>query len=432
MDKFIFGCPSFSFLSEKRQINILQLNYDCYSEIFSYLTKLEDKLNFARVHPQFREVLAGQLPQRYATIQRSMLKTIPDWEFFLELCGEKVLKCELLYGGYGDSITSEFIGLLKLYCPSLWHIMVLFVDSEIEVGAIYVDILVLLRQLEGLKSLTLTDAKANQINSQLQHFENLETLDLDGLDIHLSDDDFLQLFHSKDKLRQLSIRFGRGINKCGLINELPKYCPNLEHLTLERFALTFEDLGVFHKLRALHLILRVYLDMNDNLYRYIAANYIERLEHLELKAIKVKSHQLPHIVKLRKLKAFACYKWPSEFLQELGQLIHLECLSLRCCESVKEMSEQLMAIIINCPHLEHLKLGKHIAMSMKELEKFISNLKTLRLNAKNTFLLSLEFVHSLEWQEKLSDLTRNLNNFTLTFHEVNCQHCQTDAHSHFE
>jgi len=91
MDKLGLGCP-FSFLVGRPQSmsggpGFLDLNYDCYHQIFSYINVLEDQLNLGRAHPLFQVVLTDILRTRHKKINVRLLKTIPDWEFLLQLCG---------------------------------------------------------------------------------------------------------------------------------------------------------------------------------------------------------------------------------------------------------------------------------------------------------------------------------------------------------
>lgn len=130
MEKLGLGCP-FSFLAGKPQgsnCGILQLNYDCYLKICSYLNALEDLLNLAQAHPLLCDVVNDVLRMRCKKINVRMLKTIPDWEFLLGLCGTEVIRCELPHGHW-DGITYPFLNLLGRLCPNLREVVVIFMHT---------------------------------------------------------------------------------------------------------------------------------------------------------------------------------------------------------------------------------------------------------------------------------------------------------------
>lgn len=163
MEKLGLGCP-LGFLSYKPQrikTNILDLNYDCYVEIFSYLSALDDKLNFARAHPQFREVFSRDAPRRFSKINMRMLRSISDWDYLLRLCGDSVIECELRHGLWDDKITLPFLGLLNAHCSKLQHLHLIFVHSIplTTPGGAKANILEFLER-KDLKCLSLTDAPA--------------------------------------------------------------------------------------------------------------------------------------------------------------------------------------------------------------------------------------------------------------------------------
>lgn len=157
------GCP-LGFLASKPQKNktiILDLNYDCFVEIFSYLNALDDKLNFARAHPQFRDVLICEAPRRFAKINMRMLRCISDWDYLLRLCGTSVLECELRHGRWDDNKTLPFLALLNIHCRNMQHLHLIFVHPipMTQTEGVEVNILQLM-QRKDLKSMSLTDAKA--------------------------------------------------------------------------------------------------------------------------------------------------------------------------------------------------------------------------------------------------------------------------------
>lgn len=163
MEKLGLGCP-LGFLAYKPQkikTNILDLNYDCYVEIFSYLSALDDKLNLARAHPQFYNVFSREAPRRFRKINMRMLRSISDWDYLLRMCGDSVLECELRHGLWDDKITVPFMGLLNTHCRNLQHLHLIFVHSipltSPEGGK--TNILECLAQ-KDLKCLSLTDAPA--------------------------------------------------------------------------------------------------------------------------------------------------------------------------------------------------------------------------------------------------------------------------------
>lgn len=169
MDKLGLGC-ALSFLAgrqeePKSETSLLQLNYDCYLEIFSHLTALEDQLNLGRAHPLFRDVLADVLRARFVQINVRMLKTIPDWEFLLELCGSDVLRCEVPHGRWDEAITYPFLDLLRRHCPNLRQLIIIFMHADTETPPMVGDrgnIMQLILKLPSLTNLTLIDARAPQ------------------------------------------------------------------------------------------------------------------------------------------------------------------------------------------------------------------------------------------------------------------------------
>lgn len=163
MAKLGLGCP-LGFLASKPQrnkTNILDLNYDCYVEIFSYLNTLDDKLNLARAHPQFCDVLSREAPRRFRKINMRMLRFISDWDYLLRLCGESVQECELRHGRWDNGITLPFLELLNSHCRNLQHLHLIFVHSSsiTTPGDDKANILEILEQ-KNLKCLSLTDAPA--------------------------------------------------------------------------------------------------------------------------------------------------------------------------------------------------------------------------------------------------------------------------------
>lgn len=164
MEKLGLACP-FSFLAGKPQgssFGILQLNYDCYLKIFSYLSTLEDLLNLGRAHPLLCDVVDHLLRMRCQKINVRMLKTISDWEFLLGLCGSEVIRCEIPHGHWDDGITYPFLNLLGRLCPNLRQVVVIFMHTVTPTTEdVPSSVMPLLLELPGLTNLTLIDAKAN-------------------------------------------------------------------------------------------------------------------------------------------------------------------------------------------------------------------------------------------------------------------------------
>ncbi|KAL7732342.1 hypothetical protein ACLKA6_004327 [Drosophila palustris] len=429
MERLGLGCP-LGFLASKPQKHktaILDLNYDCYVEIFSYLNALDDKLNLARAHPQFRDVLIREAPRRFVKINMRMLRSISDWDYLLRLCGDSVLECELRHGRWDDSITLPFLALLNTHCRNMQHLHLIFVHSvpmtQTEGGEVNI---LQVMQRKDLKCLSLTDAKA-PIVLQLQHFVELEALHIDGIDEELSDADFMEQLEALPALRRLSLRFASRRQ----YPPLAAHCPQLEHLSLENFEATLADVGDFPQLKSLHLRWRLSIQLNNNLFRMLAKRYNDRLEQLQLTIVK--PEQASHIVALANLKMLACPMWPSEALTHLTQLQHLECLTLQCTEAAASLM-QLLDVVTNCSKLQHLKLGKRWLED--QLEDFICAVldafrRQAAIGARPALLLTLESPAAIELQNQLRDKW-NSQLLRLDWQRSVCGLCQPDRHTKHE
>ncbi|XP_017135979.1 uncharacterized protein LOC108151718 isoform X1 [Drosophila miranda] len=440
MDKLGLGCP-FSFLGGKegrpqgiRQPDILQLNYDCYLEILSYLNALEDQLNLGRAHPLFRQVLASLLPTRYSKINVKMLKTVQDWEYMLELCGSSVVRCEVPHGRWDESFTHPFLDLLSQHCSNLQQLVLIFMHSDTDTPPASRDsrgghttIMQLLIKLPGLRNLTLIDARAPQLE-QLQNFRELQALDVDGIDVNLAEENFVRMFHNKAKLCRLLLNFGRALKRSYQLPQLADHCVQLEHLTLENFHLNLPDIGEFRSLKSLRMISRWIGEVNSDFYKSLAKRYANRLEQLQLLSIRVGPAQVHHILALKILKALECDNWPSESVDKLSQLTELECLAIECINPIKGVNCQLLSVLTSCSKLSHLKLGKRWQMTSSEAKQFVSDVRDVRMESKTKLLLTLSFIKLPEHQKMLIDLFTNHKHLSLGFHDV-CHYCRPDTHS---
>ncbi|XP_034482489.1 uncharacterized protein LOC117787959 [Drosophila innubila] len=429
MQRLGLGCP-LGFLASKPQKNktiILDLNYDCYVEIFSYLTALDDKLNLARAHPQFRDVLIREAPRRFAKINMRMLRCISDWDYLLHLCGDSVLECELRHGRWDDKKTLPFLALLNTHCKNMQHLHLIFVHYIPMTQTAGGDVNILqVMQRKDLKSMSLTDAKA-PIVLQLQHFMKLEALHIDGIDDELLDADFMEQLEALPALRRLALRFASRRQ----YPPLADHCPQLEHLSLENFEATLADVGDFPQLKSLHLRWRLSIQLNKNLFRMLAKRYSNRLEQLQLTIVN--PAQATHIVALENLKMLACPMWPSEALTHLSRLQQLECLALQCTEAAVSLM-QLLDVVTNCYKLQHLKLGKR--WLEVQLEDFVIALQdVLRRQAANaarpSLLMTLESPVAIELQNQLRDKT-NFQLLQLDWQRSICGLCKPDRHSKHE
>ncbi|XP_060652519.1 uncharacterized protein LOC132788879 [Drosophila nasuta] len=426
MQKLGLGCP-LGFLAskqQKRKTIILDLNYDCYVKIFAYLTALDDKLNLARAHPQFRDVFMQEAPRRFAKINMRMLRSLADWPYLLGMCGDSVLECELRHGRWDDNITLPFLGLLNTHCPNMQHLHLIFVHYVplTQMQGTEANILQVM-QRKDLKSISLTDANA-PIVLQLQHFKQLEALHIDGFDEELLDDEFMEQLQALPSLRRLSLRFAVRRQ----FPPLAEHCPQLEHLSLENFETTLSDLGDFPSLKSLNLIWRLFTQVNNNLFRSLAKRYADRLEQLQL--TKVKPQQAEHITALANLKMLACPMWPREALSNLCELQQLECLVLQCTEAAVSVME-LLDVISNCRKLQHLKLGKRWLDD--QLEQLISAAqKALRAQkTRPPLLLTLESIAVKELQDELRGRT-NCQFLQLDWRRTACELCTPDRHTKHE
>ncbi|XP_023178314.2 uncharacterized protein LOC111604464 [Drosophila hydei] len=425
MQKFGLACP-LAFLGSKPQrikTSLLDLNYDCYVHIFSYLTALEDKLNLARAHSQFCEVFARDAPRRFVKINMRMLKCLSDWDYLLKLCGDCVLECELRHGRWDNNITQPFMCLLNTHCKNLRHLHLIFAHSDLKPPAEGdLNILQVLER-KNLHSLSLIDAKAADV-LQLHNFNELEALHIDGFDTELTDEDIIKQFKALSGLRRLSLRF---VSRRQL-PPLAAHCPLLEHLSLENFEGTLEDVGDFPRLRSLRLLWRLAIRVNSQLFRSLANRYANRLEQLQL--TKVNPDQAEHIVMLHSLKALTCHMWPSTTLLRLSKLQQLECLALQCSEPPASMM-QLVDIIAKCTKLQHLKLGKH--WKLEEWNSFLSALQEemrqqASIGARGQLMLTLELSISKATQNQLIE-TINSQLLKLDWLGTACSLCTPDRHT---
>ncbi|XP_017071306.1 uncharacterized protein LOC108107973 [Drosophila eugracilis] len=436
MDKLGLGCP-FSFLGGKPKEltggggpGFLDLNYDCYLEIFSYLNALEDQLNLGRAHHLFRDVLSDLLRTRYGKINVRILKTIPDWEFLLQLCGSEVTRCEVPHGRWDEPFTYPFLKLLGRHCPNLRQAVIIFMHAVTETPPESGDrgyIMQLLLELPSLSDLTLIDPRSAQLE-QLQHFLKLQTLDLDGIDPNLSAPAFLQMFENKISLKRLLLNFGRDRRRSHLVPELAGKFPNLEHLTLENFDVNFRELGDFKTLHTLRLISRWIAEVNNDFYRSVA-KCIDDLQKLQLISIRVRGDQVHHILTITRLKALDCDNWPAQSVDQLGQLSDLECLALDCIDSPAKPSHQLESLLENCCKLSHLKLGKRWQMPINDVIRFLNKVVDIRSYPKKKLLLTFDFVSIADIKEKFKNHFRDYEHLQVVFDGATCHHCQPDTHS---
>ncbi|XP_002048505.3 uncharacterized protein [Drosophila virilis] len=353
-----------------------------------------------------------------------MLRCISDWDYLLKLCGDCVVECELRHGRWDDNITQPFLTLLNAHCKNLRHLHLIFAHSDIKPPAESGDLNILqMLQRKNLHSVSLIDAKAAEV-LQLRNFAELEALHIDGFDVDLTDANFIELFQLLPQLRRLSLRFASRRQ----LPPLAAYCSRLEHLSLENFEGTLDDVGDFPQLKSLRLLWRLHIRLNSQLFRSLAQRYADRLEQLQL--TEVKPEHVEHIMSLQGLKALACHMWPSETLMHLRKLQQLECLALQCSEPTASMM-QLLDIIGYCSKLQHLKLSKH--WQEQELERFLCAVQEeLRRQAANgrreTFMLTLELPASKAAQQQLK---QNLDSqlLRLDWLGVACPLCMPDRHT---
>ncbi|XP_017059882.1 uncharacterized protein LOC108100464 [Drosophila ficusphila] len=434
MEKLGLGCP-FSFLGGKPQDlsggpGLLDLNYECYLEIFSHLSALEDQLNLGRAHPVFRDVLTDVLRPRYRKINVRILKSLADWEFLLRLCGSEVTRCDVPHGRWDEPFTYPFLGLLGRHCPNLRQIIVIFMHAVTETPPETRErgqIMQLLLELPSLTNLTLIDATSAHLR-QLPQFPKLETLDLDGIDPNLSDCAFQQMFDNKDSLRRLILNFGRYRRLSHQFSLLAPKFPNLEHLTLENFDYTFHELGDFKSLQSLRLISRWVAEVSNDFYRSVVKT-TGNLQKLQFISVRVRGDQVHHILSICRLRALDCDNFPAQSVDQLGQLKELECLALDCIDSLSNGSRQLSSLLTNCPKLNHLKLGKRWQMSPAELNRFLENARDLRSDPKNKLSITIDFIKASDTQEKFKKLVENQDLLRISFEGATCHHCQPDTHS---
>nr|NP_649147.2 uncharacterized protein Dmel_CG14102 [Drosophila melanogaster]AAF49114.2 uncharacterized protein Dmel_CG14102 [Drosophila melanogaster] len=434
MDKLGLGCP-FSFLVGRPQSmsggpGFLDLNYDCYHQIFSYINVLEDQLNLGRAHPLFQVVLTDILRTRHKKINVRLLKTIPDWEFLLQLCGSEVSRCEVPHGSWDEPFTYPFLGLLGRHCPKLRQAVIIFMHAVTESPPKSGDrghIMQLLLELPSLTNLTLIDARSAQLD-QLRHFSKLEALDLDGIDPNLSNASFQQMFESMASLKRLLLNFGPDRRRSHQVPLLADKFPNLDHLTLENFDMSFPELGEFKGLRSLRLISRWTAEVDNDFYRSVAKR-VSNLQKLQLISVRVRGDQVHHILAIRQLNALDCDNWPAQSVSQLGQLKDLECLALDCIDSPANPSRQLMLLVQNCYNLNHLRLGKHWKMPIEDVNQFLDNVADAGADRKDRLLLTLDFIKTPDTRKKFTDKFRNDKHLQVSFDGATCHHCQRDTYS---
>ncbi|XP_017840238.1 uncharacterized protein LOC108598131 [Drosophila busckii] len=430
MEKMGLACP-LAFLAGRTQrikTHLLDLNHDCFLEIFSYLPS-KDKLNLARTHPMFRDVLVSSAKRRYARINMRMLKRLTDWEYFFEICGLAVGECVLRHGCYDDEITLPFLSLLH-QCKNLRHMQLIFVHSdkkETAENSGNANILSLLQDMQ-LESLSLTDAKAVEVR-QLQHFVTLQALHIDGIDVELSDRDLELIFQALQQLRRLSLRFTNQRSFPPLSNN----CTQLEHLSLENFNADITDIGKFSKLKTLRCNWRFYGRLNNQLFRTLAYSIRSSLEQLHLTAVR--PDQVGYVLMLKRLKAFSCNIYPSEAVLDLQQLQQLQCLSLKT-QPIRSFNE-LLTIIKACNKLQHLKLGKNLLPNDMLLEQFLYLVNEhLQNHARAALVLTLDSNPNL-LQNHLSASQAVLQMEKQPLLQVKgptsvCQLCKPDRHNKTE
>ncbi|XP_020802053.1 uncharacterized protein LOC110179039 [Drosophila serrata] len=440
MEKLGLGC-AFSFLVGKQQESItgpslLQLNYDCYLQIFSHLNALEDQLNLGRAHPLFQDVLADVLRTRYGKINVRMLKTVSDWEFLLSLCGSEVVRCEVPHGRWDEAITYPFLDVISRYCPNLRQLVVIFMHADTEtppVGGDRGHIMQQFLKLPSLSNLTLIDARTPQLE-QLHNFGKLQALDVDGLDPNLSVSAFRQIFENKLELKRLLLNFGRRFRLVHQMPELAECLPLLEHLTLENFDCDISDLGDLRALQSLRLINRWLAEVNTDFYRSLLKRYCDRLLRLQLISIRVREDQVPRIVSLRQLKALDCDNWPAKSMAEVSKLTDLECLALDCKEeSPVNASEQLLAVVTSCLMLKHIKFGKRWQMSGIDVNDFVANVREIISKREQELLMTFIFIKTHSRREEIQHLLKDQSLLRVSFNELStCPHCEPDTHSRFD
>ncbi|XP_034657959.1 uncharacterized protein LOC117894822 isoform X2 [Drosophila subobscura] len=262
----------------------------------------------------------------------------------------------------------------------------------------------------------------------LQHFGELQALDVDGIDVNLSEENFVQMFHNKENLCRLLLNFGRALKRTYQLPQVSDHCAQLEHLTLENFDLNLPDFGDFRSLKSLRMISRWIGEVNSDFYRSLAKRYADHLEQLQFLSIRVGAAQVHHILALKRIKALECDNWPSEAVEKLGLLTELECLAIECINPVKAVNCQLLSVLSSCSKLAHLKLGKRWQMTSSEAIRFLSDVREVRLGSKTKLLLTISFIKLKEHQQVLNDLFTNDTHLRLGFHDV-CHYCRPDTHS---
>lgn len=190
----------------------------------------------------------------------------------------------------------------------------------------------------------------------LKNCNQLEALHLYNCNGKISSGDFLDIFKSKRNLHTLSINLlEENWHLAQELNKLDAYCPQLTYLTLN---CNLAKYGDFTNLKYLKL------DTDDDylshikleeLLRGLISKYADRLQVLDISTSPRHSHTI-EITKLKALKAFLCWSWPSNIHKCLSELADLQLLSLETYEDNSRNIETITNIIEMCSKLKYLRL----------------------------------------------------------------------------
>ncbi|XP_034481643.1 uncharacterized protein LOC117787269 [Drosophila innubila] len=242
-----------------------------------------------------------------------------------------------------------------------------------------------LTNLTKLKALSLLYAPGPELK-QLKNCNQLEILHLYNINENMSTDDFLDIFKSMANLHTLSSNFfEENSHLAGDLNKLNACCPQLTYLTLNR------NLNSYGKLVNLKYMK---FDMDDNnlsieeLMRMLVPYYADRLQILDISTSPKHSHTM-EITKLKRLKAFLCWSWPSNLFKCLSEIADLQLFSLETDEDNLIENDAITNMIKISKNLKYLRLP----LKNKKVEELVLALPDVlnrrKFKPDNPFVLSL-------------------------------------------
>lgn len=384
--------------NDKINTTILDLNDDCFTEIFAHVSSCYDLYSLSKVCKRFRPIAQQLFPKRFKTIDLTDKRFEPfesdDWSDFFDCFGWCVI--EMTIGPYstcGDGKNSNKIyESIQESCKSLKHLKLTEVNIRGSMVKSLTAIFGKLYSLELRECINCTYA-AN-INSMFEGCPYMESLTLMSNSnmpmsmfyrcIFVS----LKVFISDDEFQQFYLQFFM-FNK------------NMRYVSMQ--GLPFTILRNLRKLQSFRAVLDGYIDEADVRFLQTAEN----LKSVSLICGDVRSSRSNSSL--------------TSIIKALGVRNQIETLELWGFESYTLDNDNEFNSVLTCTNLKALKIGPYCLLDDNKLTlitEHLPNLTKIFISAFND-VTSNKFLSFVENCPNLVELhMQNLKSGTKTKHSI--------------